>query len=394
MADKQRDNAREVFVITRPILAVSHATRYPNRSGSPNEERLSVNLSIARYALTICGSAILVIGMVCPRTAEARHPGNSQESVGPVQQYANPSGDSNPDSSTGPKLKLSPIATLRNFEPPVNEEYTLGAGDEISIQYPGRPELASKDVIGPDGRITLPLAGPIEVANLTREAAGEKVVAALSAYYTYILAATVEVEKYGSNHVTLLGNVKSPGLINFDQTPTLLEVLSKGGIETRPDGYLPEQCVIYRGEQVLWVELQELLSDGSPLADMRLRRNDVIFVPALSTRFVTVMGQVQHPGEIVLRQNSTLTSVLGEAGGVSDTAGANPELQIVHRIKGGKTQYVRLKDLLKATGGMEISLFPGDVIYVPKSGLSRVGFVMQQLAPFLSLGSFAAIAAH
>ena len=352
-----------------------------------------MNLSIARYARTICGYAILVIGMVCPRTAEARHPGNPQESVGPVK-YANPSGDSNPDNSTDPKLKLSPIATLRNFEPPADEEYTLGAGDEISIQYPGRPELASKDVIGPDGRITLPLAGPIEVADLTREAAGQKVVAALSAYYTYNLAATVGVVKYGSNHVTLLGNVKSPGLINFDRTPTLLEVLSKGGIEARPDGYLPEQCVIYRGELVLWVELQELLSNGSPLADLRLRRNDVIFVPALSTRFVTVMGQVQHPGEIVLRQNSTLTSVLGEAGGVSDTAGGNPELQIVHRIKGGRTQYVRFKDLLKASGGMEISLFPGDVVYVPKSGLSRVGFVMQQLAPFLSLGSFAAIAAH
>ena len=148
-------------------------------------------------------------------------------------QYAKLSGDSNSDNSADPKLKLSPTASLRIFEPPVDEEYTLGAGDEISIQFAGRPELASKDVIGPDGRITLPLAGPIEIANLTREAAGEKVVAALSTYYTNNLAATVEVLKYGSNHVTLLGNVKNPGIIDFDQTPTLLEVLSKGGIETQ-----------------------------------------------------------------------------------------------------------------------------------------------------------------
>lgn len=352
-----------------------------------------MNLSIARHVPTICGSAILVIGMLCPRPAEAGPPGSTQESGGPVQ-YASVSGDSKPDNPADPKLKLSPMAILRNFEPPADEEYTLGAGDEISIQYPGRPELASKDVIGPDGRITLPLAGPIEIANLTREAAGKKVVAALSAYYTYNLAATVEVLKYSSNHVTLLGNVKNPGLIEFDRTPTLLEVLSKGGIETRPDGYLPEECVIYRGEQVLWIELQELLSNGSPLADLRLRRNDVVFVPALSTRFVTVMGQVQHPGEIVLRQNSTLTSVLGEAGGVSDTAGGNPELQIVHRFKGGKTEYVRFKELLRSSGGMEIALYPGDVIYVPKSGLSKVGFVMQQISPFLSVGSVAAVAAH
>jgi polysaccharide export outer membrane protein len=200
--------------------------------------------------------------------------------------------------------------------------------------------------------------------------------------------------KYGSNHVTLLGNVKSPGLIYFDQIPTLLEVLSKGGIEARPDGNVPEQCVIYRGEQVLWVDLEELLSSGSPLADLRLRRNDVIFVPAISTRQVSVIGQVQHPGEVVLRHDSTLTSILGEAGGLNDAAGGNPELQIVHRSKGGKTQYVHFKDLLKPTGGMEISLNPGDVIFVPKSGVAKIGFVMQQVAPFLTLGSLATIAVH
>jgi polysaccharide export outer membrane protein len=306
-----------------------------------------------------------------------------------AQQSGDPAQNTPPD----PKLKISPLEALRKFEPPVNEEYTLGAGDEISIQYPGRPDLASKDVIGPDGRTTLPLAGPIEVANLTREAAAQKIAEAMSPYYTN-LKATVKVEKYGSNHIILLGDVKNPGTVNFDQTPTLLEVLSKGGIETRPDGNVPEQCVIYRGEEVYWIDLQELLATGSPLADLRLRRNDLVFVPAISTRTVTVMGQVQHPGQIVLKHDSTLASILGETGGLSDGSGSNPELQIVHHSKGDRTQYVRFNDLLKPNGGMEISLYPGDIIYVPKSGLSKVGFVMQQLAPFVTMGSFAALAAH
>jgi polysaccharide export outer membrane protein len=295
--------------------------------------------------------------------------------------------------SAGPKLELSPIETLRKFEPAPDEEYTLGAGDEISIQFPGRPELASRNVIGPDGRITLPLAGPIKIADLTRDAAAKEISATLSTYYTN-LSATVQVEKYGSNHVVVLGSVKNPGIVNFDQTPTLLEVLSRGGIETRPDGNVPEQCVIYRGDQVFWVDLQQLLVSGSPLADLRLRRNDVVFVPALSARMVTVMGQVQHAGQIPLRHDSTLSSVLGEAGGLSDGAGGNPELQIVHRSKGDKTQNIKFKDLLKPNGGMEISLYPGDIIYIPKSGLVKVGFVMQQLAPFLTMGSFAALAVH
>jgi polysaccharide biosynthesis/export protein len=351
-----------------------------------------VKISNPRYALAICSALVFALGMVYPRTAGASQSGNPQVDGGSAQAVQQAS-NSTPDNQTDPKLTLSPLETLRRSEPAADEEYTLGAGDEISIRYAGRTELDSKSAIGPDGRITLPLAGPLVVANLTREEAGQKIAAALMTYYNNITA-TVEVLTYGSNHVTLLGYVKNPGTINFEQTPTLLEVLSRGGIETRPDGRVPEQCVIYRGEQVFWVDLQDLLISGSPLADLRLRRNDVIFVPAISTRNVSVMGQVQHPGEIPLSHDSTLTSILSEAGGVSDAAGNNPELQIVHRSKGGKTQYVRLKDLLKPTGDLEVSLYPGDVIFVPKSGLSKVGFVMTQLAPFLSVGSFAALAVH
>lgn len=130
---------------------------------------------------------------------------------------------------------------------------------------------------------------------------------------------------------------------------------------------------------------------GSPLADLRLRRNDLIFVPA-ATRTITVLGQVRNSGQISLKHDSTLTSILGEAGGLSDGAGNNPEIEIVHRKQGGKTQYVRFNNLLKPTGGMDVSLHPGDVIYVPRSGLNKIGLVMQQLAPFLYMGSLATVA--
>jgi polysaccharide export outer membrane protein len=345
-----------------------------------------------RHAFALCGIAVLVLGTVYVQPFVIAQPVD-QPSANDALRTTQTTGDSNSENPPDPKLKLSPLQALRKFEPSVDEEYTLGAGDEISIRYPGRPDLDSKDVIGPDGRVTLPLSGPIKLTDLTREAAGEKIAEAMLPYYTK-MTATVQVEKYGSNHVTLLGDVKNPGMVSFEQTPTLLEVLSRGGIQTRADGSMPEQCVIYRGDQVYWVELQELLTSGSPLADLRLRRNDVVFVPALSTRTVTIMGQVQHPGPIGLKHDSTLSSVLGEAGGISDAAGGNPEIQVVHHSKGDKTQFVRFNDLLKPNGGMEVTLYPGDIVYVPKSGLSKMGFVMQQLAPFMTMASFAALAAH
>jgi len=348
-----------------------------------------MGLSNSIHALAVHSSVVFAIRMVCLCAAGAAPPG-SPSGEGRAAQVVQEASESAPANFAEPTLKVSPIETLRQFEPSADEEYTLGAGDEISIEFPSRPELATKGVIGPDGRITLPFAGPIVVANLTREAAGQKIAAALSAFYNNITA-TVEVTKYGSNHVTLLGNVKNPGSIEFDRTPTLLEVLSRGGIQTRPDGSLPDECVIYRGEQVVWVDLQGLLQTGSPLADLRLRRNDLIFVPAVA-KTVTVMGQVQHPGEIPLRHDSTVTSILGEAGGLGDSAGNDPEIEIVHRTKGGKIQYIRFRDLMKPTGGMEISLYSGDVIFVPKSGTAKVGFVLQQLAPFLTMGSVTAVA--
>lgn len=339
----------------------------------------------------ICISLVLAISIACPVPADARHAVGSAAD-GPQAQTVQEASETAPESPTDPTLKLSTTEALRRFEPSADEEYTLGSGDEISIEFPGRPELSTRGAIGPDGRITIPVAGPIVIANLTREAAAQTICAAFSHYYTSV-SATVQILKYGSNHVTLLGNVKNPGSISFEQTPTLLEVLSRGGVETRTDGSLPDQCVIYRGDQVFWVDLQELLMSGSPLADLRLRRNDLIFVPALA-RTVTVFGQVQHPGQIALRHDSTLTSILGEVGGLSDGAGNNPEIGIVHRTQGGKTQYVRFSNLLKPTGGMDVSLHPGDVIFVPRSGLNKVGFVMQQLAPFLYMGSLATVAVH
>src|ERR1039457_270392 len=116
-----------------------------------------------------------------------------------------------------PVLKMSPEKALESFEPPLNEEYTLGAGDEISLDFAGRPEMARKHVIGPDGRITLQ-TGPVKIADLTRDAAAKAITDALASYYTN-LAVTVTIDKYSANSVRVMGYVQHPGEIRFEETP-------------------------------------------------------------------------------------------------------------------------------------------------------------------------------
>jgi polysaccharide export outer membrane protein len=292
-----------------------------------------------------------------------------------------------------PALAPSPAAQLRSMEPAADEEYQLGGGDELTLECAGRPELSGKHVLGPDGRVTLPLAGAVTLSGLTREQAAAAIVTALSPYYNN-LAVTVRIDKYGSNRVLLLGYVQHPGVMYFDQTPTLLEAITRAGLITpadKKDGdSVPDRCAIYRGnQQVVWVDVKGLLESGNPLADMRLRRNDVVFVPNDTDRFVSVLGEVQHPGAMQLRRTSTLPSIIADAGGLTERAG-NPNIQIVDPAT-GKTRYIHFKDLLTPGGALEVTLHPGEVIYVPERGLARVGYALQQLTPLTSAMSFAAV---
>jgi polysaccharide export outer membrane protein len=153
------------------------------------------------------------------------------------------------------------------------------------------------------------LVGPISVADKNRQEVAKLLVDALSPYYKD-LTVTVNIDKYGSNRVIIIGSVQHPGVLYFDDTPTLLDVIARGGLLATSGGStagagtrsslqdgIPERCAIYRGnDQVVWVDLRQLLQSGNSMADMRLRRNDIVFIPAQQEVFVSVLGAVMHPG--------------------------------------------------------------------------------------------------
>ena len=298
--------------------------------------------------------------------------------------------------SSGPSLKPNPLETLRNFEPPANEEYRLGKGDEITVDFSGRPEMIAKLVIGPDGNISLPLAGQVMMAGLTRSEAANAVESALKLYYSN-LAVQVSVSKYTANRILVLGAVDHPGVFTFDGTPTLLEALARSGMETGPSrtnqppgtNGIPDRCAVYRGQdQVVWVELKSLIESGNTLADLRLRRDDVVYVPSVSDHFVSVLGEVQHPGAIPLTHNSTLASILAMAGGINEKAGGKPHIQIVDPAT-GTSRVVTLADVLDPGKSLEVTLKPGEIIFVPRSGFNRATYILNQLNPLVSMMTMA-----
>ena len=43
-----------------------------------------------------------------------------------------------------PHLQTNPYQKLRDFEPAADEEYRLGKGDEITVDFAGRPDLMAR----------------------------------------------------------------------------------------------------------------------------------------------------------------------------------------------------------------------------------------------------------
>jgi polysaccharide export outer membrane protein len=361
----------------------------------------------------LCGLALTSI-----TSLRAQQPADSAPAVAPPASAtlppANPqqpaaASESGPGANSDPSLSVRAEKALTDAEPLANEEYTLGAGDEIAIEFPGRPELTGKHTIGPDGRITLSLAGPIPLAGLTREQASAAIVKALSQFYSD-LTVTVGVEKYTSNRVRVLGYVQHPGEIPFEGQPTLIDAISraglispvvtKEGVTTAIGSGIPEICTIYRTtvnkdgvatNLSFQVQLRSLMMSGSTLADLRLRRNDIIFVPEPHEQFVSVLGEVARPGTVALTPASTLVSVLAEAGCCGEGGGFKPKVHVIQPST-GKTFDVAYKDLMSVAGQKEYTLHAGDVIVIPKTGFYKSTYIFQRLSPITAVAGIAAIA--
>jgi polysaccharide export outer membrane protein len=329
--------------------------------------------------------AVVAAGLSMFTGARAAQAQNEQSKSGPSQPDLTQAASSQPN----PKLKMNPLEKLREFEPSADEEYRLGRGDEIAVDFAGRTDLAAKLVVGPDGRITLPLAGDLMVANQTRAEAAKAIDTALSSYYAN-LEAQVTVTKYTANKVMVLGAVERPGIVTFDGAPTLLEALSRSGLATGPvqgtsrTSQIPERCAIYRGhDEVVWIDLKTLIDSGNPLADLRLRRDDTVYVPNGSERFVSVLGEVQHPGAVALTGTSTLASVLASAGGFAAPAGNKPHIQIVDPAT-GSSRIISMNDILNPAKSLEITPKSGEIIFVPQATLYRATYVVERLSSVIT----------
>lgn len=283
------------------------------------------------------------------------------------------------------KEKTAPASAefLARFEADADSVYRLGEGDEMTIDVWDRPELTGKHIIGPDGKISLPIAGPVRIAGYSRDDATKLVTEVLSRYYLD-LAVTLRVDQYMGNRVVVLGRVSNPGVVRFESTPTLLEALARaGGLPILDKQQLLTRCAVVRGrDRIAWIDLKGLLTGVDPSLNLRLRPQDLIYVPDSDDTPVYVLGEVKKPGAYRLTPEMSLLDALSQAGG--PTEDATPGALRLIRPGTEETHELRLDGFLHPTLPQNVVLEEGDVLYVPRRGLAEVGYIVQKLNPFLS----------
>lgn len=267
---------------------------------------------------------------------------------------------------------------LKKFDTDPDPEYRLGEGDALTIQVWDKPDLSGAQIVGPDGAISVPVAGTLKVSGMTRDEATRAVKEALARFYAKI-SVTVRVDRYASNRVIVLGQVKLPGVMQFDTLPTLLEALARAGGVLIDDRTNLTHCAIVRGrDRVAWIDLRGLLQEANLTLNLRLKPNDIVFIPERNDLPVYVLGQVMKPGPFRRTANMTLVQALAQAGGATRDAAAT--LHLVSPSRGLSTT-VDLDELGRGVQGHNVIVHGGDIVYLTTSGIADVGYVLDQLNP-------------
>ena len=113
-------------------------------------------------------------------------------------------------------------------------DYVLGPGDEVSISIWGHDELQVKDLkVRPDGNISFPLVGEVKVSGRSPGELADLLSESLS---TYIKdpKTIVNISKFKTIRVYVLGKVAKPGLYEIEKQHNLLDAIGLAG------GYTPE----------------------------------------------------------------------------------------------------------------------------------------------------------
>ncbi|MFI0474459.1 polysaccharide export protein [Halomonas sp. HMF6819] len=284
-------------------------------------------------------------------------------------------------------------------------EYRIGAGDVLSIIVYDHPELTipagsergaeeGGNRVRSDGTIFYPFAGRVQVAGLTLEEVRELLTQRLSGVIQ-TPQVDVSVAAFLSQKVQVSGAVANPGSVPVTTVPlTLIDAVSQSGGATEQANW--HEIYLTRNGVEQRLSLFRLLREGDQTQNRLLRDGDVLHIPSAESQAVSVMGQVNSPGNVRLgSERLSLSDVLSLAGGVNEVTAEPSGIFVIrgNELGSDRLATVYQLDISNAAAfvlGSRFGMQPNDVVYVTTAPIARWNRVISQLLPSVRLPGYAA----
>jgi protein involved in polysaccharide export with SLBB domain len=200
---------------------------------------------------------------------------------------------------------------------PVGPDYVLGVGDALVISLWGGLSLNFSRTVDREGKIALPEAGAIVVAGLSLERAQALVQSALSQQYRDAKVA-VTIGRLRTVRVYVVGDVQRPGAYDIVSLSTPLNALYAAGGPTSVGSLRVARQ--YRGKTLVReIDLYDFLMRGVRPDTTRIEDGDTILISPVGKQ-VAVGGMVKRPAIYELKDETKLSDVLADAGGLLASA--------------------------------------------------------------------------
>ncbi len=244
------------------------------------------------------------------------------------------------------------------------KDYVIGDGDSLQISVWGSPELSLGVMVRPDGKISIPALGEVKASGFTPmelktilEKAMKKLVK------TPIV--TVIATGMTNYRIFVIGRGAPAGVTQLSRETTLLEFLAQLGSLGEAD---LESAYLVRNKKMIKTDFSGLFEKGDFKQDIVLEPNDIIFIPDIFEKRISIVGEIKQPSTIDYRKGLTVLDVILSAGGFTEFARKN-DVVVMRKQSDGKREKisVEVKDLMKGEIDKNLDIMPGDVIVVKET---------------------------
>ncbi len=271
-----------------------------------------------------------------------------------------PVGNSASDSSAG-----SANATQEDSNQlVVDNEYKVGVDDVLDINILKPVTITSTVTVAPDGAITFPYIGNVQVKGWTLPKIQEEVQKRLSSGYMEYPVVSVSLKATRSKKFIIYGQVVHPGSYSIDENMTLLHAITEAG------GFIVPGCMGHVKLLRPRTENSEFKVIESDIASILSGKNENVTVLANDTIIVSVdkyfvYGQIAKPGSYPVEENMTLLRAVTDAGGFIES-GSTGTVKLLRSIAGKgefKVTESNIKGILNGAA-QNVTVLSGDTIVV------------------------------